>query len=129
MSKANKKTAHSIVWFEIPVDDLDRARTFYGKLFGWKIGAIPGMNDYMHMDTGGADASPDGGLMKRMCPEHPVTNYIGVKSITAHMAKVKKLGGKVHKPRTAVPGMGYLAICQDTENNVFALWQRDPKAK
>jgi uncharacterized protein len=129
MSKQKKKTAASIVWFEIPADNLDRAKAFYGKLFGWKIGPIPGMKDYLHIDTGGDDASPDGGLMGRMCPEHPVTNYINVKSITAHSAKVKKLGGKVHKPKTTVPGMGYLAICQDTENNVFALWQRDPKAK
>jgi len=25
--------------------------------------------------------------------------------------------------------MGYLAICQDTENNTFALWEMNPKAK
>jgi predicted enzyme related to lactoylglutathione lyase len=27
----------SLVWFEIPADDVERARAFYGKLFGWKI--------------------------------------------------------------------------------------------
>jgi len=129
MSKAPKKVPASIVWFEIPADNLKRAQSFYGKLFGWKIGAIPGMKDYLHIDTGGEDASPDGGIMARMCPEHPVTNYIGVKSVTAHSAKVKKLGGKVHKTKTTVPGMGHFAVCQDTEGNVFALWQRDPKAK
>ena len=32
-----------IVWFEIPADNLDRAKTFYGKLFGWKINPFPGM--------------------------------------------------------------------------------------
>lgn len=128
MSKA-KKFAHSIVWFEIPADNLNRAKAFYGKLFGWKINAIPGMSDYLHMDTGGDDAAPDGGIMARMCPEHPVTNYIGVKSVTAHCAKVKKLGGKVHKEKTTVPNMGHFAVCQDTEGNVFAIWERDPKAK
>jgi uncharacterized protein len=128
MSKA-KKSASGLVWFEIPADNLDRAKAFYGKLFGWKIGAIPGMKDYLHIDTGGDDASPDGGIMARMCPEHPVTNYISVKSVIAHSAKVRKLGGKVHKTKTTVPGMGHFAICQDTEGNVFALWQRDPKAK
>ncbi|HWX22028.1 MAG TPA: hypothetical protein VN578_19175 [Candidatus Binatia bacterium] len=45
------------------------------------------------------------------------------------MAKVEKLGGRVHKPKTAVPQMGYFAICQDTENTTFALWERDPQAK
>jgi len=45
------------------------------------------------------------------------------------MAKVEKLGGKVLVPRTAVMEMGYFAVCQDTENNVFALWERNDKAK
>ena len=37
-SKSQKKNgASSIVWFEIPADNVERARTFYGKLFGWKI--------------------------------------------------------------------------------------------
>ncbi|HTA31129.1 MAG TPA: VOC family protein [Candidatus Cybelea sp.] len=129
MSKAKKKSASGIVWFEIPADHLGRAKAFYGKLFGWKIAAIPGMKDYLHIDTGGDDASPDGAIMGRMCPEHPVTNYISVKSVTAHCAKVKKLGGQIHKIKTTVPGMGHFAICQDTEKNVFALWERDPKAK
>ncbi len=57
------------------------------------------------------------------------TNYIFVESVTRAMAKVEKLGGKIHKPKTAVPQMGSFAICQDTENNTFALWERSEKAK
>jgi predicted enzyme related to lactoylglutathione lyase len=52
-----------------------------------------------------------------------------VESVTRAMAKVEKLGGKIHKAKTAVPQMGYFAICQDTEGNVFALWERNGKAK
>jgi predicted enzyme related to lactoylglutathione lyase len=131
MSTAKKKTAASIVWFEIPADDLNRAKKFYKALFGWKINSFPGaaMPDYEHIDTGGADASPDGGLMKRMHPTHTITNYVLVPSVDKHMAKVKKLGGGICKPKTAVPGMGYFAICNDTENNTFAIWEVNPKAK
>jgi|SRR5271170_3523914 len=128
MSK-KKKSAASLVWFEIPADDPSRARAFYNKLFGWKLNPLPHMADYWHIDTGGPDASADGGLMKRMHPAHTITNYINVPSVTRFMAKVKKLGGSICKPKTAVPGMGYLAICQDTENNTFALWEMNPKAK
>jgi len=28
-----------------------------------------------------------------------------------------------------VPGMGYFVICQDTENNVFGIWEMDMGAK
>lgn len=133
MSKTKKstKTPASIVWFEIPADDIDRAKNFYGKLFGWEINPMPNspMPDYQHIDTGGADASPDGGMIKRMHPTHTITQYVLVPSVTKHMAKLEKLGGSICKPKTAVPGMGYFAICQDTENNSFAIWEVNPKAK
>ena len=129
MSKSKKPTPASLVWFEIPADDMKRAKEFYNKLFGWKMDPLPHMADYWHMDTGGADASPDGGLMKRMHPTHTITTYFLVPSVTKHIAKVKKLGGEICKPKTAVPGMGYLAICQDTEKNTFAIWEANPKAK
>src|SRR3954452_21593439 len=107
-NKAASKTPASIVWFEIPADDMARAKKFYGGLFGWKINPMPHMADYHHIDTAGADASPDGALMKRMCPEQQgYTNYVMVDSVEKASAKVEKLGGKVHKSKTAVPGMGY----------------------
>jgi predicted enzyme related to lactoylglutathione lyase len=129
MSKPKKSVPANLVWFEVPADKPERAKTFYHKLFGWKMNAMPHMEDYWHMDTGGPEAAPDGGLMKRMYPGQPITAYISVPSITRFMAKVEKLGGKICKPKTAVPGMGYLAICEDTEENTFALWEMNPNAK
>lgn len=124
-----KKTAASIVWFDIPTDDLARAQTFYKKLFGWKISPFRGMKDFLHIDTGGADASPDGGMMPRKQPGHTVTNYINVPSVSRFAAKIEKLGGKICMAKTAVPEMGYFAICQDTEKNMFGIWEKNPKAK
>ena len=122
---------HSIVWFEIPADNPERAKSFYNALFGWKIEKFPGAAmEYWHIDTGGADASPDGGLMKRQSPQQQgITSYVSVPSVDQFAAKVQKLGGKVCMPKTAVPQMGYFAICQDTENNMFALWEKNETAK
>jgi len=83
MSTSDKKQAASIVWFEIPADNLQRAREFYGNLFGWKINPFPGAEDYWHIDTGGADETPDGALKKRKHPQEPITNYISVNSVTS----------------------------------------------
>ena len=129
MSKSKKTATSNIVWFEIPADNPERAKKFYSALFGWKIEKFPGMTDYWHIDTGGSDDTPDGGLMARKHPEQPITNYVNVASVTKFMAKVKKLGGKVCVPKTAVPEMGYFAVCTDTENNMFALWERSQSAK
>ena len=54
------------------MDDVGRAKSFYGKLFGWKIKKMPTKMpvDYYHIDTaGGGGNYPDGGLMKRQMPE------------------------------------------------------------
>ena len=128
-TKPKKATPASIVWFEIAADNVERARAFYTKLFGWKIKKFPGPMPYWHIDTGGPDATPDGGMMQRKHPGQPITNYISVDSVDKSAAKVEKLGGKVCMSKTAVPGMGYFVVCQDSENNTFALWEMDDRAK
>ena len=115
----------SIVHFEIPADDIQRAKAFYSSLFGWMIEGMHGM-DYMMIDVYGA---PGGGMMKRMHPDQQITSYIGVPSVDEYAAKVEKLGGKIIVPKNAVPGMGYFVICMDTENNAFGIWETNPKAK
>jgi predicted enzyme related to lactoylglutathione lyase len=129
MSKTKKAPSASIVWFEIPADKPERAQKFYSALFGWKINPFPGATDYWHIETGGSDDTPDGGMLVRKHAQQPITNYISVPSVTRGMAKVEKLGGTVCLRKTAVPGMGYFAICRDTEGNEFALWEMSQNAK
>jgi predicted enzyme related to lactoylglutathione lyase len=124
-----KKGGASIVWFEIPTQNLERARAFYNQLFGWNIDPFPGMQDYWHIDTGGADATPDGALMARKHPAQSITNYVSVDSVNESVTKIQLLGGKVCMGKTAVPQMGYFAICEDTEGNTFAVWERNENAK
>ena len=129
---ARKKSqcAASIVWFEIPADNVERSKKFYGSLFGWTFARLPAaVSDYWHIDTGGKDATPDGAIMPRMHPEQSITNYVSVPSVRDAVTKVEKLGGRLCKSKTAVPGMGYFAICEDTEGNSFALWEMNERAK
>ncbi len=110
----------SIVHFEIPADDLQRAKAFYTNLFGWKFEGVQGM-DYMIVDTYGLG----GGMVKRMQPNQQIFVQIGVPSVDEYSAKVEKLGGKIIVPKTAIPGMGYFTICTDTESNVFGIVETD----
>ena len=130
----DSQTTPSIVWFEIPADNIERAKSFYGALFGWKIERFPGpakhLTDYWHIDTGGGDDTPDGGLLKRQHPQHQgITNYVAVASVDESAAQVQKLGGQIMMPKTPVPQMGYFVLCQDTEKNTFALWEKNENAK
>lgn len=124
----------TIVHFEIPADDIERSKKFYSELFGWKIEKFPGetpAGEYWMLtitdDKGNRILG--GGMHKRMHPEQQIINYIDVKSIDEYSSKVENLGGKVVMPKTAVVGMGYFALCVDTENNNFAIWETNENAK
>jgi uncharacterized protein len=107
----------TIVHFEIPADDVERSKKFYSDLFGWKIEKLPGqtgggedMEYWLITTTDDKGNKALGGvIMKRQGPQQPIINHIYVKSVDEYSSKVQQLGGKVHVPKTAVPGMGYFA--------------------
>jgi predicted enzyme related to lactoylglutathione lyase len=68
-------------------------------------------------------------MYPRKTPQQAITNYVAVPSVDTAAAKVTKLGGKICMPKAPVPGMGFFAICQDTEDNTFAIWERNGGAK
>jgi predicted enzyme related to lactoylglutathione lyase len=118
----------SIAHFEIPADDQQRAKTFYEKLFDWKFQLFPEW-DYYGIATGPEGKSVGGGMMKRQMPNQSIVIYLDVDNVDTYSAKVKSLGGQIVKEKTAVPGMGWFAICLDSEHNAFGLWQPDKTAK
>lgn len=121
----------TIVHFDVPADDPQRAKAFYGALFGWKFELPEGMEDYYLFETTDLEGSPavGGGLGRRGAPDQRIMNYFGVADLDAGIARVAELGGAITMPRTVVPGFGYLAICTDTEGNAFGLWEDDESAK
>jgi predicted enzyme related to lactoylglutathione lyase len=123
----------TVVHFEIPADDVERAQKFYGELFGWKIEKFtsPMPMDYWMVTTGAkaGEMALGGGMLKRQQPDQRITIYVDVPSVDEYMERVKKLGGQVCVPKMAVPGMGYYAVCLDQENNGFGLWENNPSAQ
>lgn len=120
----------TIVHFDVPADDPERAKKFYAELFGWKFEKPLETMDYYLIETEGlkGEPGPGGGLGKREMADQRIMNYIGVSSVDEYLVKIEELGGKILMQKTAVPGWGYLAICMDTENNTFGIWQ-DEEAK
>ena len=119
---------NSIVHFEIPADDLKRAKKFYEKAFGWRI-SDPWKMDYFMVETKekGEDGI-NGGLMLRKNPGQPFMNYISVDSIDASCKKVEKAGGVIALPKTEIgPGMGWIAAFKDTEGNILGFHENHPK--
>ncbi|MFO0951847.1 MAG: VOC family protein [Isosphaeraceae bacterium] len=127
---------HTICHFEIPVDDLPKAASFYKELFGWDINPWGGPDAMVYMvstvptDEKGTPVRPgvNGMLIKKQNPQHPFANYILVEDIDAYTEKLVALGGKVALPKTAVPNMGWFMYFMDPDNNILGLWQADPSA-
>jgi predicted enzyme related to lactoylglutathione lyase len=127
--------SHTVVHFEIPADEPERAVKFYRELFGWKVEKMGGPMDYWLVQTVPSDAKGrptepgvNGGLMRRMMPGQLPVNYISVENVDEFARKAERLGAKVVLPKTPVPGMGWFAQFTDTEGNIFAIWQHDPAA-
>ncbi len=131
MTKANR-----VIHFEIQADDVDRAKKFYEKTFGWKIKPMMKADDKGRMDywgvTTGSDGTPgiNGGLYQRPADEKIYTYdcTIMVEDIDKAIADVKKGGGKIRTEKTGkekdeIPGVGWFAGGLDTEGNKFGLMQ------
>jgi predicted enzyme related to lactoylglutathione lyase len=119
-----------VVHFEIPADDLARAKKFYSSVFGWKTEDVPGMEYTMaHTVEIGQDRMPkqagaiNGGMMKKNATVKAPVITIDVKDIDKAIEKVVKAGGKLAMEKQKVMDMGYNAYVRDSEGNVIGIWQ------
>ncbi len=112
--------AGKLVWFELPAQDAERAKTFYGSLFGWQFrGAeMPGIEYHMF------DGEPGGAVYPSQSGERGPIVYFGTDDIDAHVARVRELGGSA-EDKSPIPGVGWFARCTDPEGNSFSLYQSD----
>jgi predicted enzyme related to lactoylglutathione lyase len=115
--------AGKLVHWEFPADDAGRAKSFWNSLFGWDFQEYEGSGYHMTQST-----DPGGALQGRQEGQTGVTVYFDTDDVSAAADKVTSLGGTVLMPKSLVPGMGYFAICHDTEGNTFGLWESDTAA-
>lgn len=118
-----------VVHFEIPYDDGDRARAFYGEAFGWDLQSWP-EGEYTLVATGPTGESGatepgfiNGGMMRREAPFGSPVIVIAVEDIDASMATVERLGGTTVVAKQPVGDMGWAAYFKDPDGNLMGLFQ------
>jgi predicted enzyme related to lactoylglutathione lyase len=119
-----------VVHFEIPTDDLSRAKEFYGSVFGWELRTMEEM-DYTIAQTAPVDdrqmptepGAINGGLTKRSAETPVPVLTIGVRSVDDSLKRIEAAGGDIVQPKTEIPGMGSFAYAKDSEGNVIGLWE------
>lgn len=115
--------ANPFVHVELNTTDVAKAKSFYGKLFDWKLEDVPmPEGSYTMIQVG---EGTGGGLMKHPIPGAPSAwlAYVLVDDVQATTSKAKSLGATVMKDVTEVMGMGWFSIITDPTGAVLGVWQ------
>src|SRR5688500_14624563 len=120
----------SVVQFEIPADDVARAKEVDRSVFDWPVQDRPEM-DYTILRTTDVDENQmpttpgaiNGGLMRRSQDTPSPVLTIDVESVDQALKHVEAAGGRVVRERTEIPGMGAFAYFTDPEGNTLGLWE------
>ena len=115
-------------WFEIYVQDMDRARTFYETVFETKLEKLgsPGIEMWtfpMATDRSGCA----GALVKAPGIEsggNSVMVYFSCADCAVEAGRVAKAGGKVRREKASIGEYGFMALALDSEGNLIGLHSR-----
>ena len=122
MAKSN-----AIGWFDIYVNDMDRAVRFYENVLQQKlepIGDPTGETKMMAFSTDMGIYGAGGALVKsnyaRPGPGGTLV-YFSVEDCAKNESSVIAAGGKVVRPKFSIGEFGWVTLCEDTEGNLFGL--------
>ncbi len=122
--------------FEIHAGDVERAKAFYGGVFGWEFQDWSEFADMPYYGcVTGEGPGIDGAIMQRhgeLAPGAPVMGAVltmGVEDFDTTASAIEAAGGVVALPKHALPGMAWQGYFLDTEGNVFGIHQPDPEAR
>ena len=132
--------ANPVVWFEIYVQDMARARKFYETVFQCTLEPLAAPEQAAskpaapECETGGMemlsfpmdmDAPGTGGMLVRMDEVSSggggTLVYFGCEDCAVEQSRVEAAGGQVHKPKFAIGPYGFCALLVDTEGNCIGL--------
>lgn len=123
--------SNPIVWFEIYVQDMDRAKAFYETVLAIKLERMPAPTPEMNMEMWSFPADKDTsqttygacGMLVKMegvpsgCGGTLV--YFATEDCAVEAGRVAANGGSVLKEKTSIGQHGYIALARDTEGNMI----------
>lgn len=112
-------------WFEIYVDDMTRAKTFYEKVFEVNFSRI----ENPELEMWGFPSNPEkwgcsGSLVKMSGLKSGGANtivYFGSEDCSIEENRALKFGGKAHKTKFSIGQYGFISLVTDTEGNMIGI--------
>ena len=118
---------NAVGWFDIYVEDLDRAVAFYESVLGTKLEEMGDPTGESQMMSFPADMSrygAGGALTKSPYAKPGIGGtiiYFMAEDCAIEQARVAEAGGIVVRPKFSIGEFGWITLCQDTEGNMFGL--------
>lgn len=118
---------NAVGWFDIYVNEMDRAVAFYETVLGCKLVPIGDPTGETQMMSFPADMSSygAGGALTKSEYNSPgvggTTLYFSTMDCAVEESRVAEAGGKVIRPKFSIGEFGWVTLCQDTEGNIFGL--------
>ena len=112
-------------WFEIYVDDMERARTFYEAVLKVKLEKLPGPDIEMWNFPMDNDAAGSAGALVYMpgfqAGGNSVLVYFSCEDCVNEESRVVPAGGKIEKEKFSIGEYGFVSLVYDSEGNMFGL--------
>lgn len=118
-------SANPVKWFEIYVQDMNRAKAFYEAVFDTKLVELPNPDMQMYGFDGDPNTYGCPGALVHMdgVPSggNSVTIYFGCNDCAVEAARAAKSGGSIFKEKFSIGEHGFIALVTDTEGNLIGL--------
>lgn len=121
---------NAIGWFDIYVDDLDRAAAFYESVFVQKLEKLVDPTGETEMMSFPASMNAYGasGALVRSAHARPGVGgtmvYFSVEDCAVQESRVVAAQGRVVRPKFSIGDFGFVSLCVDTEGNMFGINSR-----
>jgi predicted enzyme related to lactoylglutathione lyase len=119
--------ANAIGWFDIYVNNMKRAVTFYETVLMLKLEMIDDPTGETQMMSFPGDMSLYGasGALVKSNYAQPGTGgtmvYFNVEDCSVEQSRVHSAGGKIVRPKFPIGKFGWVTLCEDSEGNIFGL--------
>jgi predicted enzyme related to lactoylglutathione lyase len=112
-------------WFEIYVQDMDRARRFYETVLDLKLQRLNSTDLEMwafpmspeHMGSGGSLVKVDG----VRSGGNSTLVYFACEDCALEASRIESAGGKVQRQKLSIGEYGHVVLALDTEGNMIGL--------
>ena len=118
---------NAVGWFDVFVDDLERATDFYQAVFGRDLEPMEDPTGEGEMMSFPAEmtAYGAGGALTRSAHGKPGNGgtviYFMVEDCADNAARVAEAGGTLVRPKFPIGEYGFVALCMDTEGNLIGM--------